>query len=333
MPYVMTAKVAGDEISSTYEGRHIECQESDLVHPSHTDTFVENGDPVLMGNNVVGVAFQDASAATDIIAIDTEGIWALTVLREDEVGVSNIARGDQIFINKTTAVLSKNANKNTHQSFGYALSTLTAGDSGIVAVKVHWDPDDETEMVGNSVAFLAMGTARSNGREYRYRSTKTSGDIRGQYMALALNGAGGSGEAHRGRTIVEAVGVLTAHGGHHGLEFDTDGTLTGLGVGHRATFMCPNRAAFATIAGGMSELWAEGVSTNFAAASMHSIHRFVLDGDATGRATAQNAFEFVNIPTGNGDQYMLTTADKGAATDGLRVIINGTRYVILLSSA
>lgn len=143
-------------------------------------------------------------------------------------------------------------------------------------------------------------------------------------MALALNGAGGSGEAHRGRTIVEAVGVLTAHGGHHGLEFDADGTLTGLGVGHRATFMGPNRALFATIAGGMSELWAEGSSTNFRAATKHSIHRFVMDGDPTGYATADNVFEFVNM---SATQYAANTDVPAFA---LRCIINGNiRYLMV----
>jgi len=334
MPYgVYTPGVAGDEVSSTYEGRHLTFSESQIGHANPGDALVNKGQPVLIGENIVGVAFLSAVANTDLISIDTEGIWQLSVTAEDEVGNSAVAVGDEIFINKSTYLLSKNANKNTHQFFGYALYPVISGSEDVIPVKVHFDPDDSVEMVGNSAAFLEMGIARNSGREYRYRTTKTSGDIRGQYMALALNGVGGSGEAHRGRTIVEAVGVLTAHGGHHGLEFDTDGTITGLGVGHRATFMCPNRAAFATISGGMSELWAEGDATNFAAATMHSIHRFVVDGDVTGRATAQNAFEFANIKAGTAATDMLNTAaDADASTDGLRVIINGTPYWILLSS-
>lgn len=330
MPYVMTAKSAGDEISSTYEGRHIDCQESDLVHPTHTDNLVDKGDPVLMGANTVGVAFDSALLATNVIAVDTEGIWALTVLRQDELGASNIARGDQIFINKTTAVLSKIANKNTHQSFGYALSTLTAGDSGIVAVKVHWDPDDEIEQVGDAAAFYAMGATRPNGREYRYRSTKTSGDIRGMYMALALNGTGG-GEAVRARTIIEAVGVTGGnHGLHGGIEFDTDGTITGLGVGVRATAMCPNRAAMATICGGMSELWAEGTSSNWNGATEHAIHRFVNDGNGTGKASAMNVFSFVGL---SANQLQNHAAWVASLSKVLRVIVDGVVYYIGLSTA
>jgi hypothetical protein len=281
---------------------------------------------------IVGVAFKDATAATDLIAVDTEGIWQLSVLAEDEVGNSNVAVGDELFIMKTpasnTTILSKNANKNTHVRFGYALYPITGGETDVIPVKVHFDPDEEVEIVGNSAAFLAMGASRSNGREYRYRSTKTSGDIRGMYMALALNGIGSAGEAVRARTIVEAVGVAGGvHGLHGGVEFDTDGTITGLGVGVRGTFMCPNRAAFATIAGGMSELWAEGTSTNFAAATKHSIHRFVMDGDPTGYATAQNVFEFVNL---SATQY---AANTDTPTQALRCIINGNVRYIMVSEA
>lgn len=152
MPYVMTGKSAGEEISSTYEGRHIDCQESDLVHPSHTDGFVDQGDPVLMGDNVVGVAFTSAAAATDIIAVDTEGIWALSVVGSDDSGNSSVARGDEIFINRTTGVLSKISNLATQRHFGVALSTLTGGTTGIVAVKVHFDPTvDAAKDIFNTV--------------------------------------------------------------------------------------------------------------------------------------------------------------------------------------
>ena len=148
-------------------------------------------------------------------------------------------------------------------------------------------------------------------------------------MALYLNGAGEAGEAIRGRTVVEAVGVAGGvHGGHHGLEFDTDGTLTGLGVGHRGTFMGPDRShAGGTIAGGMSELWAEGDETDFGAFTMHSIHRFVMDGDATGYATADNVFEFVNLSAA---QYLSNTDTPDHA---LRCIINGDIRYIMVSEA
>jgi predicted RecA/RadA family phage recombinase len=145
MPYDMTNKSAGDEISSTYEGRHIEMTESLLTHPSHSDGFVDKGDPVILGKQV-GVAFRDASAAGDLIAIDTEGIWALSVVAADQNGNSAVARGDRIYINTTTAVLSKISTPATNMPFGIALSTLTSGSTGVVAVKVHQDPETMGEI-------------------------------------------------------------------------------------------------------------------------------------------------------------------------------------------
>jgi len=316
---------AGQEISSTYEGRHITFPADYITHPTHAaPNLVLGKDPILVGGNIVGVAFSSASGVNDLIAIDTEGIWALSVIAADDWGDSAIARGDEIFINKTTCELSKIRNANTHQHFGYALTTA-AGDGAahVVAVKVHWDPDDAEMIVGKGTEFYASADNSFNFREYRYRSTGT-GMIRGQYMALALNAATATGDAIRGRTIVEAVGVGTADGGHFGIEFDTDGTLTGLGVGLRGTFMQPNRAAFATIAGGMSELWAEGDASDFGAATMHSIHRFVMDGDAAGYATADNVFEFVNL---SAVQYAANTDTPDHA---LRCIINGNvRYIMV----
>jgi hypothetical protein len=133
MAYVMTYKSAGEEISSTYEGRHITLLESQLIHPTHGDAFVNKGDPVLIGTDLVGVAFNDASADTDLIAIDTEGIWALSCVATNYSGNSAIAAGDRLYISSAGIV-----SKNDHDiPFGYALSALTTGYTGIVAVKVH----------------------------------------------------------------------------------------------------------------------------------------------------------------------------------------------------
>ncbi len=331
MPQIMysaTGHSSGEESSSTYEGRHLTFEESVLIHPTHTDGFVEKGDPVLVGENIVGVAFDEAAAATDLIAIDTEGIWFLDCVATDEDGNSAIAVGDELYIHKTTAVLSKNPNKQSHAFFGYALSTLATGTTDVVAVKVHWCPDEARELVGTAAAPQALGAVNLNGREYRYRSTAQAGDVRGMYMALGLNGAA-PGEAVRARTIVEGVGIGGGiHGLHGGLEFDADGTLTGLGVGVRATFMAPNRShAAGTICGGMSELWSEGNASDFGAFTMHSIHRFAMSGDGTGAATGDNVFEFVGL---SAVQYAGNTDTPDQA---LRVIINGNVRYIMVSEA
>ena len=142
---VADALTPGDEISSTYEGRHITLLESDLIHPTHTDGFVNKGDPICSatgGGQIVGVAFTSAAAATDRIAIDTEGIWNLDVVAADDDGNIAVAGGDRLYISITTAVVSKISSTVTNVPFGYALGIIDSGSTEAIAVKVHWDPID-----------------------------------------------------------------------------------------------------------------------------------------------------------------------------------------------
>jgi len=133
---------AGTEVSSTYEGRHITVLESEITHPTHADGFVDKGDPVLVGDDVVGVAFASASAATDLIAIDTEGIWVQDVNAADDGGNVAVAAGDELFINTTTCAISKITDANTQRHFGWALGAVDSGNTDTIAVKVHADPTE-----------------------------------------------------------------------------------------------------------------------------------------------------------------------------------------------
>jgi hypothetical protein len=154
--YLSTNKTAGDEISSTYEGRHITIEESLLVHPYHADGLVDKGDPCYVasanGSGIVGVAFKSAVAATDLIAIDTEGIWFLNVYGQVSDGTSDgialaLAAGDPVFIEKYTAgnaatlVATLSGQSDTYHflPFGYVLGDVSASVSTptLVAVKVH----------------------------------------------------------------------------------------------------------------------------------------------------------------------------------------------------
>jgi len=141
--YSATGRTAGEEGSSTYEGRHLSFIESDLTHKTgNTGGLVYKGDPVNIGN-IVGVAFKGAAAATDIIAIDTEGIWYLNVVASDGSGTSNIVVGDDLYI--ATGIVSKIA---TGIPFGKALSPLTgSATAAVAAVKVHM-PVPESTMLG-----------------------------------------------------------------------------------------------------------------------------------------------------------------------------------------
>lgn len=141
---VYTPGDAGEEVSSTYEGRHLTFSESQLTHPSHADGFVDKGDPIIVGE-VVGVAFVSGAASTDLIPVDTEGIWQLSVTATDEDGNSAVAVGDALYINRTTAVISKDKTPSTHTFFGYALYHVSTGTTDVIPVKVHFDPNRATD--------------------------------------------------------------------------------------------------------------------------------------------------------------------------------------------
>ncbi len=161
MPYgVYTAGVAGAEVSSTYEGRHLTFSESQITHPSHTDGLVDKGDPVRVGDKIVGVAFLSALAATDLIAIDTEGIWQLSVVATDDAGASAVAVGDELFINKTTCVLSKIRSIATQIPFGYALYPIAQG-TDVIPVKVHFDPTVDSQLAMFNAVVVSGGYGKS----------------------------------------------------------------------------------------------------------------------------------------------------------------------------
>ena len=151
------ALTAGTEVSSTYEGRHLTVLEGEMLHPYIADGFVNKGDPVCLCDYtvpatygfIVGVALQSATAQTDYIAIDTEGIFNLTVYADDDNGTRAIEIGDRLYI-RTGAMpgnadadgtgdceISKYSEQSHYTPFGYALGSLAAGGVGVIAVKVH----------------------------------------------------------------------------------------------------------------------------------------------------------------------------------------------------
>ncbi len=329
----MTGLTAGTQVGSTGEGRHLRLLESAIIHPTHTDGLVDKGDPIVTASgNIVGVSFNSASAATDFVSVDTEGLWALSVVGTDHNGNSAVVIGDELFIHRTTGIISKNINVNTHRHFGYALGPVVSAATTVIAVKVHWDPDDEAIVkVGASGAEFVHDEADYNFHEYRFDNGATSGDNRGFYLRLNLTGAGGGGESLRAFTVCDDVACSTAHGAHLSLGFDASGSITGLGVASRSTLHIPNVVmSGGTYAGAMSELYADGSTSDIGGTTEHSIHRFVLDGDPTGRATAINAFSFVNIPSGTGTEMLKTDMHTAAPTDGLRIIIDGVLFYIEL---
>jgi len=332
----MTSKSAGDEISSTYEGRHIECQESDLVHPSHTDNMVDKGDPVLMGENVVGVSFRSAALATDIVAVDTEGIWALSVTATDQYGASAVARGDVLFINKTTAIISKNYDKNVSVRFGVALSTLANG-TGIVAVKVHMMPDDQIEQVGASGAYYDLSTAQNiYARQYRYTSSATAGAVQGIYIRQTQTGIG-TATANSLRAYTEVLAAIgNAYGAHISLgfgELTTVGKLTGLGCAVRSTLGFPDGAGVTgTLCALQAEIFTFGANADLSTARTSCI-RVVNDGSAKGNVDDYAyLFEFVGWTKNAGHMIITDTGNvdtllKCCDVDGTDLYIMCTKTI------
>lgn len=137
--YNVTSKSAGDRLYGPYVSRYLTFAESVFTHPAHDDGFVDKGDPVVIGtetgDGLAGIAEESAASASQEITIDTEGIFVLTVIAKKEAGQdSAIAIGDRLYIHKSNCQISKNSG---YRQFGYALSTLTAGETGLVSVRVH----------------------------------------------------------------------------------------------------------------------------------------------------------------------------------------------------
>ena len=158
---------AGTQVSSTYEGRHLQVREDELIHPFIADGFVNKGDPVIVCDagvqgtygNIVGVAFDSGAAAADMISIDTEGIWNLKVDAYDDAGGSAIEIGDCLYIRAGSllgnvgvvgtgdAELSKRNDAATQVFFGYASGSMVSTGTGRIAVKVHASPWPEQEKI------------------------------------------------------------------------------------------------------------------------------------------------------------------------------------------
>jgi len=184
--YLATDQTAGNEASSTYEGRHINIEESYLTHPYHSDGFVDTGDPVLLGENIVGVAFASAAAATDLIAIDTEGIWYLNVLGCVSDGTSDgialaLAPGDPVYIKRTPGtdvyILSGQSDPYHFAPFGYLLGDVSASTTvpTLAAVKVHNSICPDLGRVNFGSGSTAAGNMLLEGSETLRRSVAMRG--------------------------------------------------------------------------------------------------------------------------------------------------------------
>jgi predicted RecA/RadA family phage recombinase len=121
---------AGEEVSSTFEGRHVYVQEILLIHVDSGDGLVDKGQPVAFWEGV-GVALKSAESTSENIPIDTEGIWRLSV-----VSTAPIMVGQSLFIDMSGVVTDDPTN--AQAVIGYALQAIPTPRIAIIAVKVHW---------------------------------------------------------------------------------------------------------------------------------------------------------------------------------------------------
>jgi len=190
--------------------------------------------------------------------------------------------------------------------------------------------------VGTSANPATTSTANANFVEFRVQHTATSGDNRGIYIRTDFNGAGGGGDGIRSNTVLTAA-AGTVHGIHGSISYNTGGSVTGLGVGIRAGLL----AADAAMSGGthaalMTELWANGSSTDVSGVTRMSLMRAVVDGDNTGAGNIDdNAFfiEFGGKMAAGSGNIIDTDITTHTAYGGLRVYIPGvgTKYIALVS--
>ena len=121
---------AGEEVSSTYEGRHVYIQEVVLVHAPGSG-LVRKGQPVAFWEGV-GIALKTATSTAENVPIDTEGIWRVSVV----AAIAPIVIGQSLYID--TAGVVTDDPTNAMAIFGYSLQAITAPGTAIIAVKVHW---------------------------------------------------------------------------------------------------------------------------------------------------------------------------------------------------
>ena len=122
---------AGEEVSSTFEGRHVYLQEVILIHADLTgDGLVRKGQPVAFWEGV-GIALKTATSTSENIPVDTEGIWRLSV-----VAVNPVRVGQSLFITGDGVVTDDPTN--AWAVIGYSMQTISGAGTEVIAVKVHW---------------------------------------------------------------------------------------------------------------------------------------------------------------------------------------------------
>ncbi|MBC9783542.1 DUF2190 family protein [Heliobacterium chlorum] len=92
----------------------------------------KSGDPVVVGQ-IAGIALEDADSANSG-AVETQGVFNLTVKAVNTSGNSAVAVGDEIYL--VAADTPKLNKKTSGVLYGYALAPIAAGQTATIPVKL-----------------------------------------------------------------------------------------------------------------------------------------------------------------------------------------------------
>src|SRR5437016_3747594 len=118
------------------DGQVVSVVASGLTHPSHSDNLPHSGDPVVAGI-LVGVAGESAATSTSLIDVETAGVFKLSVTATDSGGNSAVVLGDQLYIDGSSAVITKDSSKT---AYGIALGAVSSGATASIPVKLGAGP-------------------------------------------------------------------------------------------------------------------------------------------------------------------------------------------------
>lgn len=112
----------------------IEVLESSLTHPTHTDGFVDAGDPCLFAG-IACIAMNSASASTEYIPVrfhsPHNGVIYLNVKGEDASGSSAIVYGQKLYVDTDAEV---NEDATNGAALGIALAAVASGETTAIPV-------------------------------------------------------------------------------------------------------------------------------------------------------------------------------------------------------
>ena len=180
--------------------------------------------------------------------------------------------------------------------------------------------------VGNSTVPFVTGTANKNFLGFWVKSNATSGDARGLYMRLYLNGAGG-GEAVRAYATAATNNVATGgtmNGIHASASINTSSSISG--AANAGRFTLDAAAATRTLTGTLAAIQADtNIGANNTLPASHAFIRFT----NTGSVAFTNLFE---VPSAsNGTVFAAHVTD--AMTHSLKIrSAAGTAYYIMCTS-